>query len=161
MRRRRSSCRTCSTLPRFRDAVRSPIKLSFYQALYVEVAENAQNTAVQADRDAPVARDPDSATASHDETREVLRLATAALEDPRCDAAALRAASFLHHEFTNEEPVTLESYRAALKRYAGSTPLLNEDVFRKARAMALLLLKFKQLDYSRASAGKSIAAFIC
>jgi hypothetical protein len=103
-----------------------------------------------------VAQFPGSATASNEETREVLSLATAALEDPRCDAAALRVASYLHHEFNDGEPVTLESYRAAVKRYAVSTPLLNEDVFRKARAIALLLLKFKQLDYSRASAGKPV-----
>jgi hypothetical protein len=55
------------------------------------------------------------------ETREVLKLATAAIDGPNCDAATQLMALEVHTELSEGRPLTLEGYHEKAEVYAAIT----------------------------------------
>jgi hypothetical protein len=97
--------------------------------------------------------------ASRKEVNEVMRLAAAALEDPRCDAAALRVATAVCDAFNDGEPFSLDRYRATAIEYAPQANALKSQMsaegFLQLRAQYVVLLRMAVvLDYPGAGAGK-------
>jgi hypothetical protein len=97
--------------------------------------------------------------ATRKEVNEVMRLAAAALEDPRCNAATLRVAVAVCDAFNDGEPFSLDRYSATAIEYAPQANALKSQMsaeeFLQLRAQFVVLLGMAVvLDYPGTTAGK-------
>jgi hypothetical protein len=79
--------------------------------------------------------------APDEESRKVLKLAIAALEDPYCDTASLVAAAQVADKLRHGLPVSRYAYRAAVVRYAEITREGPREAFHHLRDILLVMLK--------------------
>jgi hypothetical protein len=115
-------------------------------------------TNLQRPHPSPVSEGPKK-IASRKEVNEVMRLAAAALEDPRCNAATLRVAVAVCDAFNEGEPFSLDRYRATVIEYTPQANALKSQMsaeeFLRLRAQYVVLLRMAVvLDYPGTAAGK-------
>jgi hypothetical protein len=80
-------------------------------------------------------------TVPDEESRKVLKLAIAALDDPSCDTASLVAAAQVADKLRNGVPVSMDAYRAAVVRYAEITREGPREALHHLRNILLVMLK--------------------